>query len=66
MGTKDMDFLWDRLYFRDYLRANPTVANQYAELKFKLAEIYKNDREAYTDNKAKFVGEITKLAKERL
>ncbi|WP_018759175.1 GrpB family protein [Paenibacillus terrigena] len=65
MGTKDLNFLWDRVYFRDYLRANPTVAKQYEDLKFKLAEIYKYDREAYTENKTEFIREITKLAKER-
>ncbi|GLX68881.1 GrpB family protein [Paenibacillus glycanilyticus] len=66
MDTKDSDFFSDRAYFRDYLRANPTVAKQYEELKFNLAEIYKYDREAYTDNKADFVSKITKLAKEKL
>ncbi|MDQ0896179.1 MULTISPECIES: GrpB family protein [unclassified Paenibacillus] len=65
MGSKDLDFLWDRVYFRDYLRENPTVAKQYEELKHKLAETYKYDREAYTDNKTEFIRQITRLAKER-
>ncbi|WCK56001.1 GrpB family protein [Aneurinibacillus sp. Ricciae_BoGa-3] len=28
MGTKEQVFLWDRLFFRDYLRMNPSVANE--------------------------------------
>ncbi|WP_332698186.1 GrpB family protein [Halalkalibacter lacteus] len=65
MGTKKQDFLWDRLYFRDYLRMNPSVANEYQQLKVKLAETYKHDREAYTENKTEFISKMTKLAKER-
>lgn len=65
MGSKDLDLLWDRVYFRDYLRENPTVAKQYEELKLKLAETYKYDREAYTENKTEFIRLITRLAKER-
>ncbi|MBB3131375.1 GrpB-like predicted nucleotidyltransferase (UPF0157 family) [Paenibacillus rhizosphaerae] len=66
MGTKEQDFLWDRLYFRNYLRMNPSVAMEYEELKIKLAETFRHDREAYTESKTEFISKITRLAKESL
>ncbi len=54
--------VWDGLAFRDYLRTHPTAAEQYADLKRKLASRHLADREAYTDSKAQFVREITKQA----
>ncbi|WP_091587106.1 GrpB family protein [Alteribacillus bidgolensis] len=42
IGTKEQEFLWDRIYFRDYLKVNPSVASEYERLKLKLAETYKN------------------------
>jgi GrpB-like predicted nucleotidyltransferase (UPF0157 family) len=48
--------LWmEQLAFRDYLRAHPDVALEYAALKWRLAEQHRFDREAYTDAKAPFV-----------
>ncbi|WP_070119677.1 GrpB family protein [Bacillus marinisedimentorum] len=64
MGTKTQDFLWERLYFRDFLRGNPSAASEYAKLKRRSAIIYKHDREAYTESKADFVHAVTDLAKE--
>ena len=55
--------LWERLYFRDYLREFPDEAEYYAELKQALAEKYPNDRIAYTEGKAEFVVSITEKAK---
>lgn len=56
--------LWiERLAFRDYLRAHPQIASEYAQLKKRLAEQYRLDREAYTDAKTAFVNRILKLAK---
>jgi len=66
MGTKEQDFLWERMYFRDYLRKNLSVANEYERLKIKLAQTYKQDREAYTESKTDFIKKITNLAKEKL
>jgi GrpB-like predicted nucleotidyltransferase (UPF0157 family) len=55
--------LWnERIRFRDYLRANPAAATEYAELKQQLAEQQRFDREAYTDAKTTFVMRILKLA----
>ena len=55
--------LWERLYFRDYLREFPEEARRYAELKQSLAERHPNDRIAYTEGKAEYVIAITERAK---
>ena len=44
-----------RLRFRDRLRADRALADEYAALKRALAERYREDREAYTEAKGKFV-----------
>ncbi len=47
---------WKRqLAFRDYLRAHPDVAEQYARLKQALAVQYQWDRSGYTDAKTEFI-----------
>ncbi|MBE0523038.1 MAG: GrpB family protein [Methanosarcinales archaeon] len=56
--------LWDRLYFRDYLRQFPDKAKCYDELKINLSEKYPNDRIEYTEEKSDFILLITKKAKE--
>jgi len=43
------------LLFRDYLRANPDDAAQYAELKHALASAHREDRAKYTDAKGPFI-----------
>lgn len=58
--------LWDRLYFRDYLRTHPDVAKKYEKLKIKLSRENHNDREAYTKAKTDFVVSVTKIAKATL
>ena len=55
--------LWDRLYFRDYLREYPKVAKEYEELKITLAGQYPHDREKYTKAKTEFIVSVTKKAK---
>lgn len=57
---------WERLLFRDYLRAHPNEATRYAELKQELAARYSNDREAYTESKGVYVQEVTARAKASL
>ena len=54
--------LWDRLYFRDYLRKFPAEAKRYDELKRKLSEQYPNDRVKYTKEKSEFILSVTKKA----
>ncbi len=51
--------LWlDRIAFRDRLRADPRLADEYAKLKQTLADTYRNDREAYTEAKGPFVEKV--------
>lgn len=56
--------LWDRLYFRDYLREFSNEAKRYDELKKSLSEKFPNDRVEYTEKKTEFIVSITKKAKE--
>lgn len=49
------EFWTDRLRFRDALRASPVLAAEYRELKASLAELHREDREAYTEAKRKFI-----------
>ena len=56
--------LWDRLYFRDYLRKFPKEAKCYEKLKFELAKKFNNDRVEYTKRKTNFIVKLTKKAKE--
>ncbi len=54
---------WRRhLAFRDYLRAHPDVAGEYAALKRRLAAEYGSDRVGYTEAKTKFITRIESLA----
>ena|SRR5712691_12003790 len=55
--------LWQRMYFRDYLRKFPAEAKRYEELKQSLSEKYPKDRIAYTEGKAEFVISVTDRAK---
>lgn len=49
------DELVKHIAFRDILRHHPATADEYAQLKKELAEIYKNDRDAYTNAKTAFI-----------
>ena len=51
-----------KILFRDYLIAHPEVAQEYQQLKIKLAQQYTCDREEYTNAKGEFVNKILKLA----
>jgi GrpB-like predicted nucleotidyltransferase (UPF0157 family) len=58
--------LWDRLLFRDYLRAHPEEAGRYAAVKRDLAVRNTVDREAYTAGKGTYIsGVMEKAMKER-
>ncbi len=47
---------WERhLYFRDKLRADNKLRDDYAELKYQLAKQFRDDREAYTNAKTNFI-----------
>ena len=55
----------DELYFRDYLRAFPDTAAEYAALKRTLLRKYEFDRDGYTAAKSEFVRRVTALARGR-
>lgn len=47
---------WRRhLLFRDYLRSHPDEALRYFELKLRLADEYRHDREGYAEAKSAFI-----------
>ena len=54
---------WDELYFRDYLRENPSVAAKYALLKRELKEKFERNRDGYTAAKTDFIKEMTARAR---
>lgn len=55
---------WEKhLLFRDYLRAHPGTAREYARLKHELARRFRYDREAYTDAKTGFVEGVLERAR---
>jgi len=45
----------EELAFRDCLRADPTLADEYANLKRNLAARFTHNREGYTDAKSEFI-----------
>lgn len=50
------------LALRDYLRAHPTAARRYGELKQRLAKRFPDDISAYCDGKDAFVKQLEQLA----
>jgi GrpB-like predicted nucleotidyltransferase (UPF0157 family) len=52
--------MWQRLAFRDYLRAHPDEAANYERLKRRLAAEHHADREAYTEAKSGYVETVTR------
>jgi GrpB-like predicted nucleotidyltransferase (UPF0157 family) len=50
------------LLFRDYLRTHNEDARGYAELKYRLAERYREDRQGYVDAKSSFIWVIMQKA----
>ena len=54
--------MWQRLAFRDYLRAHPEEARTYGQLKRRLATEHPTDREAYTDAKAAYIETVMRKA----
>lgn len=53
----------DYLNFRDYLTANPHIAEKYQVLKKQLEKKYYNNRSSYTKEKNEFILEILEQAK---
>lgn len=47
-----------RVLFKEILKKNQEIRLQYESLKLELAGLYPSDREAYTDKKGKFIGDV--------
>jgi GrpB-like predicted nucleotidyltransferase (UPF0157 family) len=60
--TEPQGEMWRRLAFRDYLRAHPDEAEEYEQLKRRLAAEHQADREAYTDAKSAYVEGVMRKA----
>lgn len=59
----DSETAWhNKLLFRDYLRKNNEARDAYAKLKKELEKKYYNNREEYTEQKAKFIRNIINKA----
>ena len=54
---------WNELYFRDYLMEHVEVAKEYSNLKVRLINDFKNDRNKYTDEKSEFVLKYSTIAR---
>jgi GrpB-like predicted nucleotidyltransferase (UPF0157 family) len=50
--------LIDHLAFRDALRSDSQLCDQYAALKIDLAERHRNDRAQYSESKTEFVRRV--------
>jgi GrpB-like predicted nucleotidyltransferase (UPF0157 family) len=57
---------WDEIVFRDYLRKNQSVADDYLKLKKRLAKEFKYDRERYTEGKSDFIKSIILMARKNV
>jgi GrpB-like predicted nucleotidyltransferase (UPF0157 family) len=55
-------FWVDHLLFRDYLRNKPGIAQDYSEIKKKLAIAYPENRELYTLGKSDFIVRVVEQA----
>lgn len=55
MVERSSDFWNKHIAFRDILRSNTTLRDEYATLKYRLAQVYHDDREGYTDAKTDFI-----------
>ena len=53
----------DHLLFRDYLRAHPEAADEYARLKRGLAARFRDDRASYTRGKQTFFDTVVAAAR---
>ena len=60
--TEQLGEMWQRLAFRDYLRAHPEEAETYQRLKKRLAAEHRTDREAYTYAKSAYVESVMRKA----
>ena len=56
----------EAIAFRDYLRRHSQIAAEYEDLKRRLADEHRLDREAYTEAKGPFIARVNELALQEL
>ena len=61
--VKDTPFWRDHLAFRDALRADAALADEYGRLKRRLASRFPSDRAAYTDAKSTFIRSVVEKSR---
>ncbi|MFI9379826.1 GrpB family protein [Kutzneria sp. NPDC052558] len=59
--TADHPTLVQSLAYRDYLRTHPDTVRAYAELKYYLADRFRDDRAGYAASKAAFIARIVSV-----
>ncbi|WP_062059858.1 GrpB family protein [Aquimarina longa] len=57
--------IWDRIFFRDYLRQYPEIAKEYETLKINLTTEFSKNKRNFQQGKTEFVTKITAQAKRR-
>jgi GrpB-like predicted nucleotidyltransferase (UPF0157 family) len=60
------EFWESHILFRDYLCAHPETAQEYYELKKKLAAKFKSDGDAFTDAKSEFIERVIEKVRKEL
>jgi len=65
MTPKSHTELWDRIFFRDYLKQHPNIAKEYENLKKDLTAKFSKNRRSFRQGKTDFVMRVTALAKEK-
>lgn len=55
MVERSSDFWNKHIAFRNILRSNASIRDEYSALKYRLADAYRDDREGYTDAKTDFI-----------
>jgi GrpB-like predicted nucleotidyltransferase (UPF0157 family) len=56
--------IWERILFRDYLRTHPDAARRYEELKRRLADEHRFNREDYTAAKTGLIEQLMREARQ--
>jgi len=65
MTPKSHTEIWDRIFFKDYLREHSEIAKEYENLKIELASKFSKDKRNFQKGKTDFVMRVTKIAKEK-
>ena len=60
---QDSEEWQNHILFRDFLIRHPELAKQYEQLKMELAEMFRTNRENYTDGKAEFIQKMIAQAR---